>query len=175
MSDPSAFGKRVILVFVAIVALVFFGRLIMLPDSWGEYGYYRGAYIDEEASRKMVYGTNESCKSCHEEVYELKNHSVHKRLSCELCHAPIGEHVKDGKKFANMPTIGKKDLVKQCLKCHQKIVGRPSKMPQIDYKDHLEEKGVKLTHTCDQCHTVHAPMENINEMKRLRTLKGELQ
>ena len=174
MSNPYSFSRRIVLVLVAIIALVYFGRMLMLPDTWGQYGYYRGAYINEEASRKMVYGTNESCKSCHSEVYELKSHSVHKRLSCELCHAPIGEHVKNGKKIADMPIISKKGLVKQCLKCHQKIIGRPSKMPQIEYKEHLEEKGVKLTHTCDQCHTVHAPMENIKETKRLRALKGEL-
>jgi len=169
MSGPYSFLVRVLLVFVGIIALVVIGKQIMTPDSWGEYGYYRGDYIKEEASRALVHGTNESCKSCHEEVYELKDHSTHKRLSCEACHAPVAEHAKDGNKFADMPVRRGEAQVSLCLKCHQKIVGRPVKFPMIEHPQHLEAQNVKTTHTCDQCHTVHAPLENIKHVKDMRS------
>ena len=175
MSNPNQFWIRIVLVFVGIIAIVLVGRMIMLPDSWGEYGYYRGAYIDQEAHKSISYGTNKSCQECHSNVYDLAQHSKHKRLSCEICHAPITDHIKDGQKIATMPTKQGKEQVELCLRCHKKIVGRSPKIKTIiSAKDHLEEKGVKLDHSCNQCHTVHAPFENINEVKKLRSLKEAL-
>ena len=101
----------------------------MLPDSWGQFGYYRGAYVDQEAHKQMKYGTNQSCIECHSEVNELKSHSSHQRLSCEMCHAPVSEHIKEGKKFADMPTRQGEPQIELCLSCHQKTVGRPEKFP----------------------------------------------
>lgn len=171
------FYLRLLLVFLGIIALVLIGRAIFVPDTWGEYGYYRGGYIEEEASRELVYGTNESCKSCHVEVYDLKYESNHKRLSCEICHGPVGTHVKDGKKIADMSVRRSDTQIDLCLTCHQKVVGRPDKIKMIEYPDHIVDQNVKETHTCDQCHTVHAPLENINrvkEMRKSRTLKEEI-
>lgn len=175
MDGPNQFWIRLVLVFIGIIAIVLLARIVMVPESWGEYGYYRGNYINEEADRSLVHGTNESCKSCHADVYELKDHSTHKRLSCEACHAPVQEHIKGGQKFADMPVKKGEAQVSLCLKCHQSIVGRPEKFPMIEYPGHLEEQNVKTTHTCDQCHTVHAPLENINHVKEMRnSLKGAL-
>jgi len=171
MNGANQFWIRLVIVFFAIIATVLLGRLIMLPESWGEYGYYRGAYIGEEAHKEMKYGTNESCKECHAEVSELKHNSSHDKLSCEMCHAPVSEHIENGKKFADMPVKQGEPQIELCLNCHQKTIGRAERFPMIDYKLHLEKLDVKSTHTCNQCHTVHAPLENINHVKRLRTLK----
>lgn len=168
MSNPYSFLTRLIIVFIGIIVLVLVGKQLMTPDSWGEHGYYRGDYINEEANKALVHGTNQSCKSCHEEVYDLKLDSTHKRLSCEACHAPVREHIKDGKKFADMPVRKGETQVSLCLKCHQSVVGRPEKFPMIEHPKHLEDQKVKTTHTCDQCHTVHAPLENINHVKKMR-------
>ena len=174
MNSPHSFMKRVLLVFVAIISLVVIGKILITPDSWGEYGYFRGDYIDEEAQKTMKYGTNISCVECHEEVYELKHKSSHKRLSCEICHSAVSDHVRDNKKFADMPTKQGDPQVEMCLNCHKKIEGRPEKFPMIDHKNHLDKHNVKSTHSCDQCHTVHAPLENINYVKRLRSMKEAL-
>ena len=171
------FYLRLVLVFLGIIALVLIGRAIMVPESWGEYGYYRGDYIAQEASRDLVYGTNISCQNCHEEIYDLKFAGTHKRLSCEICHGPVTAHVKGGKKIADMPIDKGDKQISLCLTCHKKVVGRPEKFPMIEHIEHLEELDVKLTHTCDQCHTVHDPLENMNiikKMHKLRTLKEEL-
>jgi nitrate/TMAO reductase-like tetraheme cytochrome c subunit len=169
--NSKVFAIRLLLVLVGIIALVVIGRKIMLPKSWGEYGYYRGDYINEEANRNMKYGTNDTCKSCHEEVYQLKAHSVHKNLSCEMCHAPIVEHVKEGKKIAKMPSVQNKEQIALCLSCHQEGIGRPKNFPLIDHQKHLRDQKVKPTHSCDQCHTVHDPMENITHARKITTLK----
>ncbi len=171
------FYLRLVLVFAGIVALVLIGRAVLIPKSWGEYGYYRGGYIQEEASRDLVYGTNKSCEKCHEEIYELKAEGTHKRLSCEICHGPVTVHVKDGKKIGDMPVRKGDKQIELCLTCHAKVAGRPEKFPMIEHIKHLEELDVKLTHTCDQCHTVHEPLENMNIIKKmheLRTLKEEV-
>lgn len=171
------FYLRLLLVFLGIIALVLIGRAILVPDTWGEYGYYRGGYIAEEASRELVYGTNESCKSCHVEVYDLKSEGTHKSLSCEICHGPVSSHAKDGKKIDVMPVRKGEKQIDLCLNCHAEVVGRPEKFPMILYPDHLIEQDVKKTHTCDQCHTVHSPLENMNFVKNMHkknTLKEEV-
>ncbi len=174
MENPNRFWIRLTVVFVGIIAVVVLGRMAMLPESWGKYGYYRGDSIEEEAQRAMKYGTNESCKGCHSEVSELKSHSAHQRLSCEMCHAPVSEHAKGSNKFAVMPTKKGKEQIGLCLSCHQKTIGRPEKFPMIDHARHLAAQKVKPSHTCDQCHTVHAPLENINHVKDQRSLKEAL-
>jgi hypothetical protein len=173
MSGPNQFWVRLVMVFFAIVIIVLIARAIMLPETWGEEGYYRAASIDEEAHKALIFGTNASCKECHSEIYELKVDSKHQKLSCEICHAPVGEHAQYGEKFAPMPTKTGRDQIDLCMSCHQKTVGRPAAFPTIDAIGHLEDQKVKTTHTCDQCHTVHAPLENMNHVKRLRerTLK----
>lgn len=175
MESPYSFSKRLVLVFLIIIAVVAFARVLILPESWGEHGYYRGDFIEEEALKPLVYGTNDSCKSCHEEVYEMKHAGAHERLSCEVCHAPVTAHVRGGEKFADMPVRRGESQRELCLKCHQNVVGRPEKFPMIDYPLHLEEQNVKTTHDCNQCHTVHDPLESMNYVKRLRTMRGEVE
>jgi hypothetical protein len=157
-----------LLIIFGIVGTILVGKVLYTPESWGKYGHYRANYIEEEASRPISYGQNESCSKCHEEVNELKDEGKHKRLSCEICHSPLSEHVKDGKKFAKMEVVKGDKLDALCLRCHQKgTIGRPAHFPTIDKKEHLKEKRVRDDHHCNQCHTVHHPMENINEAKRV--------
>ncbi len=171
MDSPNQFWIRAILVFLSIIGIVILGRYLMLPDSWGQYGYYRGAYVDQEANKPLIHGTNQSCISCHNEVVELQNYHSHKNLSCETCHSSINTHIENGKKIADMDIKQGENQVNLCLKCHQKTVGRPENFPMIDRFEHLDKLKVKNTHTCDQCHTVHAPLENIDHVKKLRMLK----
>lgn len=175
MESPYDFTKRLVLIFVGIIAVVVIARMALLPESWGQYGYYRGDYIGEEAARPLVHGTNDSCKSCHETVYEMKHAGVHQRLSCESCHAPVTEHARDGEKFADMPVRRGVAQTALCLKCHQRVVGRPEKFPMIDAAAHLEEQNVRPTHDCNRCHTVHAPLEAMKHVRALRSLKEEVE
>jgi len=159
--------KSFIILF-GIIGAILIGKVLLTPESWGKYGHYRADYIDEEASRSTHYGQNESCSKCHDEVNELKDSGKHKRISCEVCHSPLSEHIKDGKKFADMRVAKGDEIDATCLKCHQKgVIGRPAHFPTIDKTEHLKEKRVRADHNCNQCHTVHHPMENINEAKKM--------
>lgn len=171
MAAPSSFMKRLIYIFIGIFVAVLIVGVIVMPASWGEYGFYRGDAVHEEASLALIHGTNESCKTCHEEVYDIKKAGAHSRLSCETCHAPVTSHVKDQKKFADMPVKKGELQTGLCLNCHQKVIGRPVKFPMIDAKAHLEAQNVKATHDCARCHTVHDPLESMNYIKKLRTLR----
>lgn len=175
--NPNAFWQRTILVFLAIIALMLLGRALFVPDSWGELGYYRADSIKDELAKPLVHGQNESCQSCHAEVYDMKQHSVHARLACESCHAPVSTHVDaSGEKIGDMPHKLGEPQVELCLSCHQKTLGRPEKFPMIEYPAHIEEQNVHADHTCDQCHTVHAPLENIKKARGLfKTLKQEVE
>ncbi len=174
MNSPYSFSTRLFLLFIAILLLIYFARIFSLPESWGDYGYYRGDYIDEEASKAMVYGGNDTCQSCHEEVYTIKKEGAHKKLSCELCHGPVGEHV-EGKRYIGELSVerGTKQT-KMCLRCHQEVTGRPETFPMVDAKQHLEDEKVDASNACGSCHTVHEPLETMRYVKRLRTLREGL-
>ncbi len=151
---------------VSIVAIIF-----LKPSSWGEYGNYRGDALKDEASKSMVYGDNKSCISCHKEIDALAKESTHKRLSCELCHTPLSEHVKDDKKFKDAVVVSKERQNELCLLCHKKVLGREGDFPVVDPEKHLDMLAVKPDTNCNKCHAVHAPMENINYIKSLRELR----
>jgi len=51
---------------------------------------------------------------------------------------------------AALPMPG--DSRKLCVKCHQKIAGRPSYMPQIDVASHSQGR------QCTSCHNPHSPL-----------------
>jgi hypothetical protein len=157
-----------LLIVAGIVVTIVIGKILFTPESWGKYGHYRADYIDEEASKPLVYGQNESCKRCHEEVNELKDEGKHKRLSCEMCHSPLSEHIAGDKKIGDMYVAKGDELDALCLRCHQEgVIGRPESFPTVDKKEHLKERKVRPDHHCNQCHTVHHPLENIEEARRV--------
>ncbi len=163
--------KRLLILLASGAIISVVAIMIFKPSSWGEYGNYRGDALKDEASKPMIYGDNKSCISCHKEINKLAKESNHKRLSCELCHNPLSEHVKNGKKFKDAKIVSKKSQNELCLLCHKKILGRESEFPSIDPIKHLDILKVKPNTTCTKCHAVHAPMENINYVKSLRELR----
>ncbi len=173
--NPNAFWQRAIGILVILVVLIVGGRMIFLPDSWGELGYYRADAVIDELNEPVRHGQNKSCKECHKYVYKAKEHSVHERLACESCHAPLDSHVKSGKKVADMPVAGEEELTRQCLGCHKDVTGRKEFFPVIvDKKTHLQEQGKDLDNECSQCHNVHAPKEHIDRAKQFKTLAKEV-
>ncbi|GEM_PF-1202956 len=163
--------KRLLIVLVVGGVVSVVAIALLQPSSWGEYGNYRGDALKDEAAKPLVYGDNASCVECHGEINELARGDVHKNISCEMCHTPVSEHVRDGKKIKDALVVGVKEQNSLCLKCHSKMMGRGEKFPMVDAKLHLEELEVRPTSSCNRCHTVHAPMENINYVKKLRELR----
>lgn len=156
-----------ILIFVGVVGVVV--RAKVLPQSFGKYGHYRGSAIDDELNRPIRNGTNASCLVCHPHIREMHLEGVHKTVSCEFCHGPVADHVKDGKVIAKLPKKEGKEIKKLCLRCHNQIIrARPKEsIKMISMPQHLEQKHVRTDHNCNQCHNGHAPLMWVKEARAI--------
>ena len=168
-SSYNSHVKRIIggLVVFAVLGLIV--KVLMTPESLGKYGHYRANAIQEEADREMRHWTNASCLSCH--VHEANYHANgnHKTISCEFCHGPYADHVVDGKKTGELPVRTGDEIKILCLRCHNKAIkARPGDVIKtVVMPDHLKKQNVKETHTCNQCHYVHAPLEYIKQSRKI--------
>ncbi len=152
-----------ILIGVAGVAL----RGLVIPESFGSYGHYRGTAIEDEINRPIRNMTNDSCLSCHSFIKEIHLKGVHKTVSCEFCHGPFADHVSDNKVIGKLPVRQNDEITTLCLRCHNQIIrARPKEsIKMISMPQHLEEKQVRLDHNCGQCHNVHAPLMWIEQAR----------
>ncbi len=171
----SKYNSHVIRLVVALVLVGvagFFARGLFVPKSMGEYGHYRGTDIEDQKNVPVRLGTNDSCFECHKPVRTVHKQGVHHTVSCEVCHGPYGNHIKDGRKIAKLPVKRGQEINQLCLRCHNKIIqARPRKsIKMIGLPEHLEQKHVKLTHTCDQCHMVHDPLMWIKQARQMMGL-----
>lgn len=145
-------------VFFVVAALV---RWWATPASWN-YEFDRWYRLDaekQEASSPLVYGGNESCKECHAAADKKLNKFHHKKLSCESCHGPLADHVREGKKIA-AAIVDRSRW--QCENCHLEQINRPKGFPQFSktgqygkfVRKHSELDDKTL---CLQCHDAHDP------------------
>ena len=137
--------------------------------SFGKYGHYRADAIEEEANREIRFMTNAPCFSCHAYETKLHDNGRHKTISCEFCHGPMADHVKDNKKIGELPVKKGEEIRVLCLRCHnQAIRARPKDVIKtVVMPDHLRDQKVKETHTCNQCHLVHAPFNYIDHANKI--------
>ncbi|MCK5837338.1 MAG: hypothetical protein KAH09_08740 [Desulfobacula sp.] len=171
-----SYRLRLLIVLLSIGVLAGSGLLfkkLLLPDSFGNYGYYRADAINEAALVLIRHGTNKSCFTCH--AHEAKNHKKgrHQTISCEFCHGTYADHVADGKKIAPLPVKKEKEITTLCLRCHNtEIKARHEEVIKtVAMPNHLKDQNVKLTHNCNQCHYVHAPLKYIIRAKQITGLK----
>ncbi|MBF0230603.1 MAG: hypothetical protein HQK63_13620 [Desulfamplus sp.] len=171
----SKHALRIIMVVASVVLMAGVGFVVkelLIPKSFGLYGPYRADAIDEETQRVLRHGTNASCFGCHQ--YEATIHLTgnHKTISCEFCHGTYSDHVSNGRKIATLPVKKGDEITTLCLRCHNTEIKARSTMviKTVGVPDHLKKQNVKLTHTCNQCHHVHAPLKYINEAKKITGL-----
>ncbi len=174
----SKHALRIIFVVLSVVAAAGVGLAVkaqLIPESFGLYGSYRADAIEEEAQKVVRHGTNRSCFECH--PYEAKIHleGDHKTISCEFCHSTYSDHITNGKKSAALPVKKGEEITTLCLRCHNTEIKARSTIviKTVGMPDHLKQQNVKLTHTCNQCHHVHAPLKYINEAKKITGLMEE--
>lgn len=140
---------------VLLVALVIV-RAAAVPPSFGRFGHYRGDSVAEYRALEPRHGGREACGTCHEEQLAAVTGSVHAPLQCEICHAPLADHVRDGSKTADMPVP---ETTERCLQCHRSLAARPASFPQIDPRQHvLDEGGEPGPRACFDCHDAHQPL-----------------
>ncbi len=148
---------RILFVLLVLVVVVVVGRTLLVPKSYGMYGPYRFDNVAEQArARPPLHGGAASCGDCHDDRAKKVAGGVHASVSCEICHGPLGLHVKDGDVVAKMAIDRSFTL---CARCHRKIDGRPEKFPQVVLEQHVRQQGpVKLEgKVCLECHDPHSP------------------
>jgi len=175
----SYFAHVLKLAVILIIAggLAIYARGLFLPETMGQYGHYRGSDIQDQRDVTIRNKTNDSCFECHRPVRTIHKAGVHKDVSCEVCHGPYADHVKDGKVIGKLPVKRGDDIKTLCLRCHNQIIqARPTnQIKVITMPLHLEEKKVQVTHNCNQCHMVHDPLLWIRAAREMMGLpmKGE--
>lgn len=139
--------KRLLLVFAVFIGLMLVLKYLLTPDSWREFGAYRGNALTEIADQKAKYVQMEDCAMCHDSIAELKNSGMHTTLQCEICHGPGYMHIEDEANQMDIP-----EGRNYCLVCHTKNAARPENIiKQIDAIEHNEGE------ECITCHNPHEP------------------
>ena len=102
----------------------------------------------------------ETCKTCHEEIYNAWEKTPHWKTTlnkepshqgCEGCHGPGAEHVEGGgdtSKIFNPAKHSAKEVDAKCLTCHA------GAHPNFDRSPHA-----KANVSCTSCHSVHQSKE----------------
>jgi len=143
---PSQFIPPLILFALAAVALII-ARQLLVPETFGKYGFYRGAAVDEIAAHKMSYAGYRACTECHDDIFQTKQQGSHQGLACETCHGAAAAHAEAPDQ--TLPTIPKgRDY---CQLCHAYNPSRPTGFPQIIPETHNPGKA------CITCHNSHSP------------------
>ncbi len=139
---------RLILLIFAILVSYLVARTLLTPDTFRDYGFFRGAALSEHISQhKPVFAGKAACGERHPDVLKTLAKGSHKNLSCEACHGVVSqEHLKDpaNKMLKPTPQI--------CVRCHEASPSRPAWFKQIIVKDHYSD-------TCFECHLPHQPNE----------------
>ena len=144
---------RVTLVLLLSLIAVVVGRSFLIPKSFGVYGNYRADNVAEQVNaRAPLHAGARACADCHDDRFAALGKGKHAKVSCEVCHAPLGRHVKDGDVVAAMPVDRS---VRLCAYCHRKIEGRPAGFPQIVFEKHVD--GGLGAKGCLECHDPHSP------------------
>lgn len=122
-------------------------RHAIVPKSFGQYGHYRAAALEEIRSRPISFAGRETCEACHDEVAKTKHAGKHAGVGCEACHGPSFKHTEDP---SGVPAM-KPDPRTLCVRCHEAGPAKPKTFPQIVSKEHAGDT------SCIECHQPHSP------------------
>lgn len=138
---------RLVLLTVLLIGSYVVMRSFAKPDSFGEFGHYRGAALSELADKPLSYAGMKACLECHGEVLDVLKKTPHNGISCESCHGPQLAHAKDPDKATG------KHGETLCLRCHAFEPARPASQKQIKRADHFSDS------PCAECHLPHNPKQ----------------
>jgi hypothetical protein len=139
---------RLAIAFAVFISLFLVLRHFLVPDTFGEYGFYRGASLTDNAKPEIHYSGQLACFECHQDIEDLKKQDVHSELHCETCHGPGQKHVLSGV----AEDILKPSEREFCGLCHSMNAAKQkSAVFQIDLSKHNVGKN------CIECHNPHQP------------------
>jgi len=140
--------KRLLLAFAVFIGIMLGLKYFLTPESWREYGAYRGYALTEIADKEAKFVQMDDCAMCHDSIAELKTQGEHISIQCEICHGPGYKHAEDDEN--NKMEIPKTNQF--CMRCHTKNPASPNKIiKQIDAVEHAEGE------ECITCHNPHQP------------------
>jgi len=135
-------------VFLALLIVFLVARAVLTPASFGVYGHYRAAALEEIRAREVTFAGRAACLDCHDEINAVKKNGKHAGLGCEACHGPLQAHVAD----PSTVVPEKPNAKTLCLVCHMENLAKPRNFPQINPKEHADDDN------CIKCHNPHAPL-----------------
>ena len=148
--------KRLLLLFAIFIGLFLIIRQLLIPATFGEYGYYRGASLGENAGKIPHYAGHTTCGKCHADIVQAKGTDLHADLACEICHGPCAKHVLNPHAFKVEKPSGR-DF---CAVCHSYNPAKDKNViNQIDPKVH------NIGKQCIECHNPHKPWDLKNQKK----------
>lgn len=144
--------KTLLPLFAGFIVVFLIIRSLLVPESFGEYGHYRGNSLKENAAFPVKYTGNETCTECHTTQGEMIASDMHSGLKCELCHGPGAKHVESLDPADIDQNKGTREF---CGSCHGIHPARNIEhILQVDLKEHYPEK-----EKCIECHNPHAVWE----------------
>jgi hypothetical protein len=139
---------RLAIAFAIFITLFILIRNYLVPDTFGQYGHYRGASLIDNAAPEIHYAGQQACLECHQDIEDLKKDDVHNGLHCETCHGPGQKHVLSGEAADILKPTGREF----CGNCHgMNAAKQKSVVFQIDVNKHNVGKN------CLECHNPHQP------------------
>lgn len=139
--------KRLLVIFVVVVAGFIAAKIILTPKDFGKYGHYRPSAVDSIMALPIHYAGHKACVDCHDDIDAKKKESFHKGVNCESCHGPCEEHIQSSGDVKPFIPRGRD----YCILCHEYNPARPTGFPQIDPITHNSMQA------CITCHNPHAP------------------
>jgi len=138
---------RMALVLVAGAIIFLLVRQAIVPKTFGQFGHYRAASLDDIRARPVSFAGKDACALCHDDVVKTKSEGKHAGVACEACHGPTAAHTED-------PTTNhafKPNPATLCVRCHEADSAKPKNFPQVVSKDHAGDM------SCGECHKPHSP------------------
>ena len=171
---------RLLIAFALFISIFLVAAAFLKPESFGEFGHYRGDALREIAAKEIKFVDIKTCTECHKANADVLAEAEHSTINCQTCHGPGYKHNKwfeenrtkymvmdsmtntwtidsallaSAGKTAEEFMLLKPDDRESCLKCHDKNAARREKViRQIDINDHYDIKK-----KCVKCHPPHAP------------------
>lgn len=156
---------RLFVVIAVILGAAVGAKQLAIPDTFGEFGAYRGASVKAAMEGRPAHLGEVGCVKCHAKQVKLHDKDAHRNVQCESCHGPGRDHAA-APKSARMKKPGGKE---PCLVCHRRMAARPGAFPQVEWKEHYKFVGVAKEDTpCTTCHNPHEPLFMDRELGKAR-------